>query len=117
MEEELQRRLDALQERFGNCSAVEAVKQYIEIMPPGEYAFSRLRYFSEATDENDLIDRCLTEVAIQELLLSRLKGISSFFPARYLDHPRYLQIKVKIQAEYDRALENNPGLEDALKKL
>jgi hypothetical protein len=67
--EEMDLCLDELELRIGKCSGLDAVKEYIRILPPGDYATSRLLFFSEATDQDQLLERCLTEVAIQDSCL------------------------------------------------
>lgn len=109
--------LDQLEARIGKSDILTAVQEYIKLLPAGEYAASRLRFFCDARDGEELIEKCLTEVAIQECLLKQVAGIVPFVPAKYLKSDRYKMIKSRIQKEYEDLLKANPQLEDRIKSL
>jgi hypothetical protein len=109
--------LDRLEARIGKSDILMAVKEYISLLPAGDYAESRLRFFCEAQDDHALIEKCLTEVAIQECLLKKVAGIVPFVPAKYLKSDMYLMIKAKIQKEYKELLKTNPQLEEQIRSL
>jgi hypothetical protein len=117
MKEEVVEDIDQLEARIGKSDILTAVKEYIRLLPSGEYAASRLRFFCEAMDGEELVEKCLTEVAIQECLLKQVAGIVPFVPAKYLKSDQYRMIKSRIQKEYDDLLKANPHLGNQIKSL